>query len=535
MHKETEEQTLIKRCPIDSNEIISIQAYAGAGKTYILKQLARRLQREFPTWKILYLAFNRDIVTSARQEFPRNVNVMTTHSLANRAVGRKYFDANKISTNIRKTTIRKVCSDWCTEVMSGAIKYEEDVHKLWCRTNTVIEWNLSNTVWSTLNTFLYSGDPEIDVEHVPAIDYSGIQCVVKKSTLVCMAQHMWARMQDLEDSFKMTHDGYLKLYQLSGPELHKDYQVILFDEAQDANGATLSIVEQAKCCKIYVGDPHQQIYSWRGSINAFSKIEETKTQDYRLSQSFRFNTSIAQYATRVLYAWKEEEVPVQGQEGAGGVGILTPEQEKGVLNIKHTYLCRLNSSIFRKAVSCLDKYPFGFAGQKEKYKDLFQDILDVYFLSKGRITEIKSIFIKNFRSFESIQVYAAQSHDYEISGLCSVVKTYGDHLPTLLDRIWEQALPEERAHIILTTGHRSKGREWPYVVLCSDFMEKFREKGGTPGTALAPCRYSYEKTEEANLLYVAITRAQHSVYLPELLKDMILTHYEYSVKNRESP
>lgn len=31
----------------------------------------------------------------------------------------------------------------------------------------------------------------------------------------------------------MTHDGYLKAYQLSKPTLDKKYQVILIDEAQD--------------------------------------------------------------------------------------------------------------------------------------------------------------------------------------------------------------------------------------------------------------------------------------------------------------
>jgi F-box protein 18 (helicase) len=536
MHKETPEQAEIKGAHIDLKEVISIQAYAGTGKTYILKELAKRLQRTHPTWSILYLAFNSDIVKEAREVFPRNVAVMTTHSLANRAVGFKYFKANKVAGGVRKTTIRSACREWVALVAAGDITYKDPVHKLWCDTTRDIEWGLSNTVWATLNKYLYSGEAHIEKDHICPIEMSNVTCVIKHATIIKMAEYLWERMQDLEDTFKITHDGYLKLYQLSTPQLHLKHQVIMFDEAQDANGATLSILDNAECCRIYVGDPHQQIYSWRGSINAFGHIAETTTQEYRLSQSFRFGRSIARYATGILYAWKQEDLPVKGSDGAGGVATLNTTQQQGVLDIKHTYLCRLNSSIFRRAVSYLDHCKFGFAGEKSKHKDLFNDILDVYYLHIQDYANIKSPFIRGYGSFEALQVYAIQSEDYEITGLCTIVKTYHSNIPSLLNRIWEQALPEKAAHITLTTGHRSKGREWPYVVICEDFADKFREKRSKPGeersVEVSPCRYSYERTEEANLLYVAITRAQHTVYLPEVVADMIKDHVKYSEQVR---
>ena len=44
---------------------------------------------------------------------------------------------------------------------------------------------------------------------------------------------IWDRMVNLKDlSVKITHDGYLKAYQLSKPRIY-GYDVILIDEAQD--------------------------------------------------------------------------------------------------------------------------------------------------------------------------------------------------------------------------------------------------------------------------------------------------------------
>ena len=65
----------------------------------------------------------------------------------------------------------------------------------------------------------------------------------------------------------------------------------MLDEAQDTNEVTLGIFEALSSkTKIYVGDKHQQIYSFRGSKNALDKIKCDKK--LYLSSSFRFNNDI---------------------------------------------------------------------------------------------------------------------------------------------------------------------------------------------------------------------------------------------------
>src|SRR5690606_22415144 len=81
-------------------------------------------------------------------------------------------------------------------------------------------------------------------------------------------QMIWQRMIDPTHEMPITHDGYLKQYQLSLPDLSGQYTTILLDEAQDTNPVTNHIVCQQKCKLVYTGDMHQQIYRFRGADNA---------------------------------------------------------------------------------------------------------------------------------------------------------------------------------------------------------------------------------------------------------------------------
>ena len=63
---------------LKSNEILSIEACAGSGKTFTLKQIALNNTSK----KFLYLAFNKAIVEESSSKFPNNVELKTLHSLA---------------------------------------------------------------------------------------------------------------------------------------------------------------------------------------------------------------------------------------------------------------------------------------------------------------------------------------------------------------------------------------------------------------------------------------------------------------------
>ena len=99
-----------------------------------------------------------------------------------------------------------------------------------------------------------------------------------------------------QDDVFLGHDGYFKLWSLS--QLHLDYDFILLDEAQDSNPALLSVLSAQTVPVVFVGDRYQQIYQWRGAVNA---MESLKTADVAsLTTSFRFGQGIANVATKIL-------------------------------------------------------------------------------------------------------------------------------------------------------------------------------------------------------------------------------------------
>ena len=68
------------------------------------------------------------------------------------------------------------------------------------------------------------------------------------------------------------------------------------------------LLRQRNTQVIYVGDAHQQIYAWRGAVNA---MQQLPLPESRLTTSFRFGESIAQNANAILGALNEK-VPLLG-------------------------------------------------------------------------------------------------------------------------------------------------------------------------------------------------------------------------------
>jgi superfamily I DNA and RNA helicase len=57
---------------------LKVNAFAGAGKTSTLVEMAKALPHE----RILYICFNKSIADEASKKFPSNVQCKTVHSLA---------------------------------------------------------------------------------------------------------------------------------------------------------------------------------------------------------------------------------------------------------------------------------------------------------------------------------------------------------------------------------------------------------------------------------------------------------------------
>jgi F-box protein 18 (helicase) len=180
----------------------------------------------------------------------------------------------------------------------------------------------------------------------------------------------------------MPHDGYLKLWQLRQPNLQSNYphHVLMIDEGQDMNPAMLDVLMRQKTTKIIVGDPNQQIYMFRGAINALSSVEATHT--YHLTQSFRFGPRIAYAANCCLDFFQniEDQTLVGGRKKDF---LINRDEIKVLKDFKPiAIISRTNLGLFNEVVKliCDAKNPPSacFASGLENYK--FDDLLIMYYL-----------------------------------------------------------------------------------------------------------------------------------------------------------
>ena len=232
---------------------LKIAAFAGAGKTTTLKMLA-----EATPAKGVYLAFNQSIAAGAKKKFPQSVDCRTTHSIAFRAIMLVYSSPPKLTNRLNANQLAQIMS-YRTRIFPEPFRLD-GVHQ-------------AHLVLGTIRRFCQSSDPAIALDHVPKygrlLGISETVVAEVRDWAVAQAKAVWARMVARNDNLPLGHDGYLKLWALAHPQLQADY--ILLDEAQDTNAVVLGILANQSAQMIYVGDRHQQIYEWRGAVNAMGK------------------------------------------------------------------------------------------------------------------------------------------------------------------------------------------------------------------------------------------------------------------------
>lgn len=445
-------------------------AFAGSGKT--TTSVGRTLAH--PNRRFLYLVFNAANAAEARLRFPRNVDVMTTHSLALGSPGMRQHVGTRLSRSWRAITL-------------------------------VQEFNLRSPAegyhaQQVLRAFFSTTDREISDKHVVDIAKERNLSSSAAMNAVAHARLIWRDMMDPAGKCSLPDDAYLKMYALSGPLISQDE--IILDEAQDANPVTVQIIgRQLKARVTCIGDTHQGIYAFRGAVNAMERLG-LGAKAYYLTKTYRFGPEIAAVANTLLRELKGETHEIIG----AGRPSANPERSR-------TVLARTNAQLFDIAVECggvgvhwagptsPGGYTRGTDGP-DRYR--LSLLAEANALRRGDRSSISDPVLKRMPSYQAYSDYADAAQDGEARIMCKLVDRYGDDIPDLVEQIRANAVADPReAQVILTTAHKSKGAEWDNVQLANDFefLMDYEEKvDKNPGTPLPE--------QEVNLLYVAVTRAK---------------------------
>ncbi|MGN6647239.1 MAG: UvrD-helicase domain-containing protein [Cytophaga sp.] len=486
--------TAEQRAIIHSTGDIKINAVAGSGKTTTIIEYAKARPA---TSKILYLAFNKSVKLEAQKKFSdlglHNVKVETAHSLAYREIVFRH--------NYR--------------VKANGYKTHEIVQILGLQNNgdKHAEYVAANHINKFIAYFCNS-----DKQKVQDLNYREVVFDQEAKEFVSVAYEYIEKNTRLflakmdKGEIEITHDFYLKKFQLSNPRLYFDY--ILFDEGQDASPAMLDIFFKQPATKVIVGDTHQQIYGWRFAVNS---LEKANFKTHHLSTSFRFGADIAKLALDVLN-WKNL-VTEEQQFAIEGKGDTNNNKVKAII-------ARTNLDLLLKAIEYVVEKKqvkhIYFEGNIHSYTyaDEGTSLYDVLNLYNKKPALIRDPLIAQMKSIDELEEYIEKTEDVQLAMMIEIVKEYGSDIPNILNTIKEKHVgndEKEKAEMIFSTVHRCKGMEYDSIQIVNDFITQEKIEKQIKGTRTDEQINIARLNEEINLLYVAVTRTKNLIHIPETL------------------
>lgn len=315
-----------------------------------------------------------------------------------------------------------------------------------------------------------------------------------------------------------------KLYPL------KNYDILFVDECQDLSKAQLAIA--LKYVKkngrvIAVGDPHQSIYGFTGAdIESFSRFATLLKNHIKLTLSFCFRCpdNVIEYAQNFRNDIKpfKEKIGIIEKIDFDKVTELVKEKDLIISRTK----APLSSLLFdllesgrkvnidqEEITELFNELRFLFTKEElntiNLYKngnDFFEKVLkrNTYFIEKKAEKISDKTLQQEF--IEEELIYLKRRIDF-INRQSSIFID-SKNLNDLIKKI-EKLVSDDPNAIRLSTIHKAKGLENDRVFIL-DYDKLPMQKDNH--------KY-WEKVQEANLKYVALTRTKHTLYLVNSIKE----------------
>jgi intein/homing endonuclease/ribosomal protein L37AE/L43A len=433
-----EQQAIIAKAKTQP-PILIVGAGAGTGKTSTCVMLEEVIQGVGQ-----YTAFNASLVADSKTRFKR-VSCNTIHSLAFRSIGKRY--AHRLGgRRVRSYEVAQMLGvkDMLLPNAGMDVKTGKPCDK------NLTGYFLAGQVLAALKKFSQSADKAIDDSHFRYIDgidpvedghktYENNREVI--SYLYPFALKAWEDIENPEGTLPFNHDYYVKIWELTDPEIACDF--LLIDEAQDLSEVMLSIIRQNdQCMRVLVGDDNQQIYEWRGAINAMKEFPDAPR--LWLTQSFRFGQAIADVANSILKTLQEPaELRLKGLPSIESNVVKTV----GGLENPKCVLFRTNAAAVARLLNDMsqEKRDHLIGGGAE----VLSFVRGAKDLKEGRPSSHQDLAC--FNSWSEVEEYVKEAEGEDLKLLVKLIKEFG------CDKIiagLENMPPEESAHSVICTAHK---------------------------------------------------------------------------------
>lgn len=551
-HKEhalTPEQNAAVDLALEMPKALRIEAFAGAGKTSTLAAIATALAFETePGYSGAYLAFNKSIANDAKGVFPPTVDARTVHSHAYRAMapvldlraklngrlnGRRVADALRLGPwgafsrdglgSAALDTIERFCNSADDEIQPKHVPPRTDLRVASAvRANHPMEYDALVAMQDRGIRVNVDGsatgpvtpDDQAWLQHnrevVSLLLHPSEAIGETRHYIASLAADLFERMRS-DPSMLVTHSVYLKLWALTRPVIDADF--ILFDEAQDANPVMLGLLAHQRCPVIFVGDRYQEIYGWRGAVNALEKVGG---KSCRITQSFRFGQPIADLASAILNHDLGAGVEIQGF-GAISSRVVT----HGSGSTPDAILGRSNGAVLNELLRLTEQgRRVSLVGGASQFRWLIESINHLMYGRRATHPDLV-----DFEKWDELKDFVKTESGQDLYAVVRAVEDLGaGRLIEALNRCSET---EAGAEVILSTAHKAKGRQWQRVRLLADFQTKPLEPVEEPTAKGSDARTSWSP-EESRITYVASTRGQAEIDIsacPDLVELYVANAY----------
>lgn len=450
-----------------ANDHTVVIARAGSGKTSTIVEGFKYLPKGRKT---LMVAFNKSIAEELAQRAPSYVDVMTLHSLGFRAI-KQSFGKEVVLDNEK-----------CRIIVNSIIGNDREL------------WDLNQSICKCVSLckgFLFDTPNNIeelmDKFGIETFELSKEQFIkhVIKTLSVCKAQK---NVVDFDDMI-----WYPFVYRLNVGK----FDVVFVDEAQDLNAAQMAMVLSACAIGgriIAVGDPAQSIYQFRGADSEAipNIINKLKAKTLPLSVTYRCPKKVVALAKEIV-----PDIECAADAPEGSVEEMLSSDLLKKVRPGDFVLSRTNAPLIKFCMSALKMgIPANIQG-----RDVGANL--IYFIKKSKALTINS-FIEYVNAWKDMEVKRLLSEKKDpmvcqdkaecLLNLCEGTLTIND-LKETIEKLFNDT--DDNNKVIFSTTHKAKGLERDRVFM---LVNTYRYGPGVVG-------------EEANLYYVAVTRAKKELYL----------------------
>lgn len=459
---------------------ILLDAVAGSGKSTTIIHALNLIPEEK---SILFLAFNKSIVEELKIKIGTkpNVDIRTLHSLGSSSVMKKF------KTMIESSKYKAFINE---SLALGWIKPDSKLN-----TEDFLEYKRNiMTLIDLIRVNLISSDEGIK----NLVDKYGM-CLYDNEIKIAKKAVKWGTSN--LGSIDFTDMIYLpNVLDIQLPQF--DY--VFIDECQDLNSAQRNMF--LKCLNpggrfIAVGDPKQAIYGFAGAdIESFNILKSLpNTVELPLSVCYRCDSTIIQEAKALVPT-------IEAREGAPE-GIINKEASYREIESGDMVLCRLTAPLSKL---CMEYISNGIKAYV-KGRDIGTNLINL--VKKTKKTNLDDMFrVLNMELNKIAQNVAKQQKcSYDEARDSNVFINFEDKINTLAELAFgcsgtsalmkriEVLFSDNSEGICLSTIHKSKGLESNRVfILCPEFLYFKRAM-----------KQKWSAEQEANLVYVAITRAKN--------------------------